>query len=74
VLFLTSAFFPRPALPGWLQTVSRANPTAYVMETGRTVINIGNDWSAVARTGLVVAATLVVMLTAATAALRHVTR
>jgi ABC-2 type transport system permease protein len=74
VLFLTSAFFPRAALPGWLQTVSRANPAAYVIETGRSLINIGNDWPAVARTGGVIAATMLVTLTAATAAFRHVTR
>jgi ABC-2 type transport system permease protein len=74
VLFLTAAFFPRPALPNWLQIVSRANPAAHVIDAARTLINSGNDWSAVARTGLVVAATLLVMLTAATAAFRHVTR
>ncbi len=74
VLFLTSAFFPRPELPGWLRAVSRANPAAYVIEAGRNVMNFENDWAALARTGGILAATLVVTLAAATAAFRHVTR
>jgi ABC-2 type transport system permease protein len=74
VLFLTSAFFPRPELPGWLRAVSRANPAAYVIEAGRNVMNFGNDWAALARTGGILAATLIVTLAAATAAFRHVTR
>jgi ABC-2 type transport system permease protein len=74
VLFLTSAFFPRPELPGWLRAVSRANPAAYVIEAGRNVMTFGNDWAALARTGSILAATLVVTLAAATAAFRHVTR
>jgi ABC-2 type transport system permease protein len=67
VLFLTSAFFPRPELPGWLRAVSRANPAAYVIEAGRNVMNFGNDRAALARTGGILAATLVVTLAAATA-------
>jgi ABC-2 type transport system permease protein len=74
VLFLTSAFFPRPELPGWLRAASRANPAAYVIEAGRNVMTFGNDWAALARTGSILAATLVVTLAAATAAFRHVTR
>jgi ABC-2 type transport system permease protein len=74
VLFLTAAFFPRPELPGWLRAVSRANPAAYVIEAGRNVMTFGNDWAALARTGGILAATLVVTLAAATAAFRHVTR
>ncbi len=74
VLFLTSAFFPRPELPGWLRAVSRGNPAAYVIEAGRNVMNFGNDWTALARAGGILAATLLVTLAAATAAFRHVTR
>jgi ABC-2 type transport system permease protein len=74
VLFLTSAFFPRPDLPGWLRTVSRGNPAAYVIEVGRAFLNAGTDWGAAARAGGVIAVTLAVTLTAATAAFRHVTR
>jgi len=74
VLFLTSAFFPRPELPGWLRAVSRGNPAAYVIETGRNIMNFGNDWAAIARAGGILAATLAATLAAATAAFRHVTR
>ena len=57
VLFLTSAFFPRPELPGWLQGVTNANPAAYVIEAGRTMMNFGLQASTVARVGAVLAAT-----------------
>jgi ABC-2 type transport system permease protein len=43
-LFLTPAFFPKPLLPGWLQTVTNGNPAAYVIETGQRLLNAGNDW------------------------------
>jgi ABC-2 type transport system permease protein len=74
VLFLTSAFFPRPELPGWLRAVSRANPAAYVIEASRDIMSFGNDWAAQARAGGILAATLAVTLAAATTAFRHVTR
>ena len=74
VLFLSSAFFPRPELPTWLRAVSRANPAAYVIEAGRHLVNFGNDWALVARTGGILAITLAVTLVGATAAFRHVTR
>jgi ABC-2 type transport system permease protein len=74
VLFLSSAFFPRSELPGWLRAASRANPAAYVIEAGRNVMNFGNDWAALARTGGIVVGTLILTLAAATAAFRHVTR
>jgi ABC-type multidrug transport system permease subunit len=31
-LFLTPAFFPKPLLPDWLQTVTKVNPATYVIE------------------------------------------
>jgi ABC-2 type transport system permease protein len=74
VLFLSSAFFPRRDLPEWLRTVSRANPAAYVIEQVRNLVNFGNDWAAVARTTGIIAITMAVLLSAATAAFRHVTR
>ena len=74
VLFLSSAFFPRGGLPGWLRGVSRANPAAYVIEQARNLVNFGNDWAAIARTAGTVAITMAVMFSAATAAFRHVTR
>jgi ABC-2 type transport system permease protein len=74
VLFLSSAFFPRRGLPEWLRTVSRANPAAYVIEQTRNIVNFGNDWAAVARTAGIVAITMTLLFSAATAAFRHVTR
>ena len=74
VLFLTAAFFPRPELPGWLQGVSNANPAAYVIDAGRTVMNVGIREVTVLRVAGVLAATLAITLAGATAAFRHVTR
>lgn len=74
VLFLSSAFFPRPELPGWLQGASRVNPATYVIETSRNIMNFGSDWASVAQTFGVVALTLAITLMMATAAFRHVTR
>jgi hypothetical protein len=45
-----------------------------VIEAGRNIMNSGNDWDAIARTGGILTATLLATLTAATAAFRHVTR
>ncbi|HEY5989832.1 MAG TPA: ABC transporter permease [Streptosporangiaceae bacterium] len=41
VLFLSSAFFPRPLLPGWLQAVSAGNPAAYLIEAGQHLMSTG---------------------------------
>ena len=43
-LFLSSAFFPRQLLPGWLRAVAKVNPAAYVIQTGQQLMNTGNDW------------------------------
>jgi ABC transporter DrrB family efflux protein len=44
-LFLTSAFFPKPDLPVWLQGVMNANPAAYVISTGQQLMSTGNSGS-----------------------------
>jgi len=69
-LFLSSAFFPRPLLPGWLQAVARGNPAAYVIETGQRLMNFGNSWGQDLRTLAVVAIAGLVLITAAVASFR----
>lgn len=69
-LFLTPAFFPRPLLPGWLQTVATGNPAAYVIETGQRLMGIGNDWGQDLRTLLALGVAALILVPAAVAAFR----
>ena len=40
-LFLTTTFFPREYLTGWLATVADVNPVTYLLETLRAIISEG---------------------------------
>jgi ABC-2 type transport system permease protein len=72
--FLSSAFFPRPLLPGWLQAATLGNPAAYVIQTGQQLLNAGNDWGQDLRALAAVAVAGLVLLPAAVAAFRAATR
>jgi ABC-2 type transport system permease protein len=72
-LFLTPAFFPEPLLPGWLQTVAKVNPAAYVIETGQRLMSIGNDWGQDGQTLIALAVTALVLVPASVAAYRATT-
>src|SRR5262245_1096754 len=63
-LFLTSAFFPEPLLPDWLQTVARANPASCVIETGQRLMSTGNDWGQDIRTLIALAVAAVALVPA----------
>jgi ABC-2 type transport system permease protein len=73
-LFLSPAFFPTDLQPGWLQTVAKANPAAYVIETGQQLMNLGNDWSQDLRTLLALTTAGLVLIPAAIAAFRAATQ
>jgi ABC-2 type transport system permease protein len=73
-LFLTPAFFPEALLPGWLQTVARGNPAAYVIETGQRLMSIGNDWGQDLRTLIALVVAAAVLVPASVAAFRAATR
>lgn len=73
-LFLTPAFFPKPLLPGWLQTVATSNPAAYVIETGQRLMGTGNDWGQDLRTLLALAVAALILVPAAVAAFRAATK
>lgn len=73
-LFLSSAFFPRPYLPGWLQAVTNVNPAAYVISIGQQLMNAGNSVGQDLRTLAAVAATALVLLPACAAAFRAAAR
>jgi ABC-2 type transport system permease protein len=73
-LFLTPAFFPKPLLPGWLQTVVAGNPATYVIETGQRLMGIGNDWGQDLTTLIALAVAAVVLVPASVAAFRARTK
>ena len=42
LLFLSSAFLPLEALPGWIQTFARVNPVTYGVDAARSIM-VGQD-------------------------------
>jgi ABC-2 type transport system permease protein len=73
-LFLTSAFFPKPYLPGWLQGVMNANPAAYIISTGQQLMNTGNSSSQDLKTLAALAVTALILAPSAASAFRAATR
>jgi ABC-2 type transport system permease protein len=69
-LFLSPAFFPKTLQPGWLQAVAKANPAAYVIQTGQQLMNFGNNWGQDLRTLAVIAGVGLVLITATVASFR----
>jgi ABC-type polysaccharide/polyol phosphate export permease len=72
-LFLTPACFPKPLLPGWLQTVISGNPAAYVIETGQRLMTSGNSWEQDARALIAPAVAAAVLIPASVTAFRATT-
>jgi ABC-2 type transport system permease protein len=73
-IFLSPAFFPLKLQPSWLQTVAKANPAAYVIETGQQLTSLGNQWHQDVKTLLVLAVAGPLLGPAAVAAFRAATR
>jgi ABC-2 type transport system permease protein len=44
LLFLSPAFFPSQLQPGWLQSIGKFNPVAYVVISGQNLLNLGIRW------------------------------
>jgi ABC-2 type transport system permease protein len=72
-LFLTSAFFPMQFLPRWLSDVAKANPAAYVIESGQRLMLGTNDWGQDGRALLALAIAAVLLVPAAVTAFRRTT-
>ena len=69
-LFLSPAFFPKALQPGWLQAVSKANPAAYVIQTGQQLTNFGNSWGQDLSTLAIIAGVGLVLITATVVSFR----
>lgn len=52
--FLTTAFLPQEAMTGWLATAARFNPTTYMLEGMRALLQTGWDWSALGQAMLAI--------------------
>jgi ABC-2 type transport system permease protein len=47
--FLTTAYLPAEALTGWLSTVVELNPTTYLLEGMRAIVQTGWEWRPIVR-------------------------
>lgn len=63
LMFMSTAFVPKPALPGWLQGVSDWNPYTYLIEAARGFMTGTPSWGPVGKALL--AATIILVLTQA---------
>lgn len=70
LLFLSSAFFPRPLLTGWFENVATANPFSYLIEGLRHQVISGFDVTELIAAVAVAAGILVIGLTVSGLALR----
>lgn len=68
--FLTTAFLPRAALTGWLDTVAGWNPVTYLLEGLRSLITEGWVWASLGKALLAVAVVGVVSMSLCFGALR----
>jgi ABC-2 type transport system permease protein len=73
-LFLSPAFFPLPLQPSWLQTIAKANPASYVIETGQQLTSLGNHWQQDLNTLLALAIAGLLLIPGAIFAFRVTTR
>jgi ABC-2 type transport system permease protein len=44
LIFLSSAFFPTTLMSGWYQTVARANPLSWMIDSARSLVITGFSW------------------------------
>lgn len=68
--FLASAYMPRDLLPGWIQTVSRANPLEWAVTGARAALTADPEWGTVLSRLAALAAAALVAAVLATRALR----
>ncbi|MEY2552358.1 MAG: type transport system permease protein [Ilumatobacteraceae bacterium] len=68
--FLTTAYLPQESMTGWLATAARFNPTTYLLEGMRAVLQDGWRWRSIGRALLATAGVGAVSFTLAFAALR----
>jgi ABC-2 type transport system permease protein len=65
MMFMSTAYVPKPLLPAWLRTVSDWNPYSYLIEAGRPFMTGAPSWEPVLK-GLVAAAIILLVTGALT--------
>ncbi len=68
--FLTTAYLPQASMTGWLATATRFNPTTYVLEGMRALLQDGWRWRPIGRALLAIAGVGTVSFSLAFASLR----
>jgi ABC-2 type transport system permease protein len=68
--FLTTAYLPRESMTGWLATATRFNPTTYLLEGMRTLLQDGWHWAPIGGALLSIAGVGIVSFSLAFVALR----
>ncbi|MBI4933306.1 MAG: ABC transporter permease [Actinobacteria bacterium] len=52
--FLTTAYLPQEAMTGWLATATKLNPTTYLLEGMRAILQTGWEWNSIGKALLAV--------------------
>jgi ABC-2 type transport system permease protein len=47
IVFMSTAFVPSAAMPGWMQVVNQWNPVTFLIEAMRALMVAGYDWGAI---------------------------
>jgi ABC-2 type transport system permease protein len=47
--FLTTAYLPQEAMTGWLATATKLNPTTYLLEGMRAILQTGWEWNSIGK-------------------------
>jgi ABC-2 type transport system permease protein len=68
--FLTTAYLPAGALTGWLAQVVKVNPTTYLLEGMRAIVQSGWRWASIGKAALAVLGLAVISFTLAFRSLR----
>ena len=53
--FLTTAYLPEEAMTGWLATATKFNPTTYLLDAMRALLQSGWEWSRIGEGVLAIA-------------------
>ena len=68
--FLTSAYLPRDAMTGWLATAVKFNPTTYLLDGMRAILQTGWEWTIIGKAALAIATIGLISFSLAFTALR----
>ena len=68
--FLTTAYLPQSSMTGWLATATKFNPTTYLLEGMRALLQDGWHWAPIGKALLSIAGVGIVSFSLAFAALR----